>query len=221
MDQCFPNHRSCPRLARLVSPRTPSTSFLPMINTFSSGSIAAAGLNMAKYYQTENDMNGTQPLWSPSTFTWPNYLTIAAASVTFVSSSAVLLAYCWGREAAERFDNRRALISKLILVVQVLVKVVASATAAIVMYKTGSSSNSLTGQTCGAPPAKAPMFPQLNFDTYCLRQVYPLLPYLYRICSITPFPHLHLFGWTLLPRLSRRSISRLECADDRILRMDY
>ena len=138
---------------------------------------------MAKYYQTETVMNGTQPLWSPSTFTWPNYLTIAAAAVTFITSSAVLLAYCWGRDAAERFDNRRALIAKLILVV----KIVGSATAAIVMYKTGSSSNSLTGQTCGAPPAKAPMFPQLNFDTYCLRQVYPLA-YLYRICFITPFP---------------------------------
>lgn len=158
-------------------------------NTSSSGSIATAGLNLAKYYQTENVMNGTQALWAPTTFTWPNYLTIASASITFVSASVVLLAYCWGRDVAERFDNRRAWIAKLLIVVQI----VSAATAAIVMYKTGSSSNSLTGQTCGAPPAKAPMFPQLNFDTYCLRQVchafiifFPTLRILFNFAARAP-----------------------------------
>jgi hypothetical protein len=157
-------------------------------DTSRSGSIATAGLNLAKYYQTENVMNGTQALWSPTTFTWPNYLTIASASITFVSASVVLLAYCWGRDVAERFDNRRAWIAKLLIVVQI----VSAATAAIVMYKTGNSSNSLTGQTCGAPPAKAPQFPQLNFDTYCLRQVCHAL--------IIFFPTLRiLFSFAALP----------------------
>lgn len=176
MDQCPPNRRPRPRPARFVSSPIPSPMspshrlLLPSIKTNlrSSGTIAMMGLNIAKYYQTQHDVNGTQPLWAPTTFTWPNYLTLASASITFVAASVVLLAYCWGREAAERFDQRRALLAKFVIVVQV----VSTGASAIAMYKTRANQNSLSGQTCFAPPAKEPLFPEINFETFCLRQVY-------------------------------------------------
>lgn len=125
------------------------------------------GLNLAKYYQTVNDHNGTESLWSHTTFIWPNYLTLGSAVVTFIAASVVLIAYCWGRDAAERIDNRRALLAKLLLVVQVC----AAGAGAIAMYKTRGNPNSLSGQTCGAPLQKEPLFPQLNFEKFCRCQV--------------------------------------------------
>ena len=126
------------------------------------------GLNLAKYYQTLHDHNGATPLWADTTFTWPNYLTLVAAVITFLAAVVVLISYCVsGKDTAARIDNRRAWLAKLLVVIQVSVM----GAAAIAMYKTRGNGNSLSGQTCGAPAFKPPMFPQLNFDKFCLMQV--------------------------------------------------
>ena len=140
----------------------------------SAGTIAMMLLNLTKYYQTQHDQTGSQPLWSPSTFTWPNFLTLAAATITFVAACVVLFTYCCaGRAAAERMDDRRASLAKVLMVVQVA----AAAAGAVAMFKTRGNPESLSGQTCGAPPQKAPLFPEINFDRFCLMQVRASFPY--------------------------------------------
>ena len=146
----------------LTLPRT-------LLTYISSGTIAMMGLNLAKYYQTLHDHNGNQLLWSDSTFSWPNDLATASAVITFIAAAVVLIAYCWGKEVAARLDNNRALLAKVLLVANICI----NGAAAIAMYKTRGNPNSLSGQTCGAPPQKGPSFPQINFDKFCLMQVYP------------------------------------------------
>jgi hypothetical protein len=126
--------------------------------------------NLAKYYKTKHDTNGTQSLWSAATMLYPNFLTLATALVTFIFGVIILCSYYWGIEVVNRWDDRRATFAKIVVVIQI----VSTAASTIVMWQTRSNPNSLSGQTCGAPPAKEPLFPQINFDTFCLMQVSPL-----------------------------------------------
>lgn len=124
--------------------------------------------NLAKYYKTINDKNGTQNLWSTATMLYPNFLTLTSATITLLFAIIILLAYCWGTQAADRWDNRRATFSKIVTFIHVASTVAST----VVMWDTRSNPNSLSGQTCGAPPEKAPLFPQINFDQFCLMQVF-------------------------------------------------
>jgi len=126
-------------------------------------------LNLSKYYQTLHVKDGSQLLWSSATFTWPNFLSLIASAVTFLGAVVVLIAYCRGRAHAEKVDNHRARVAKFVLVLEIA----AALTSAVVMYKTRGNGNSLSGQTCGAPEWKTPMFPQVDFDRFCLMQVFP------------------------------------------------
>ena len=135
------------------------------------GSITMMSLNLSKYYQTLHVKNGSQLLWSSATFTWPNFLSLIASAVTFLGAVVVLIAYCRGRAHAERVDNHRARVAKIVLVLEIA----AALTSAVAMYKTRGNGNSLSGQTCGAPEWKTPMFPQVDFDRFCLMQVIPRL----------------------------------------------
>ena len=121
-------------------------------------------LNLNNYYQTLHIMNGSQPLWSASTFTWPNSLSLVASTVTFLSALVVLFSYSRGRHYAAKIDQKRSTVGKFVL----LLEIAAALTSAIAMSKTRANVNNLSGQTCGAPDSKLPMFPQINFDKFCL-----------------------------------------------------
>jgi hypothetical protein len=137
----------------------------------SSGSIAMMSINLSKYYQTINVHNGAQVLWSSSTITWPNFLSLVSSAVTWIGAAVVLLSYCRGRSYAEKMDNRR---SNTVSKVAFVLGIAAALTSALAMFKTRNNSNSLSGQTCGAPDWKVPMFPNFNFNKFCLMQViYP------------------------------------------------
>jgi hypothetical protein len=129
--------------------------------------VGMMGDNLAKYYKTQHDTNGTQNLWSAATMLYPNFLTLVTALVTFIFGVTILCAYYWGTDAVNRWDDRRATFAKFVVVVQIASTVAST----VVMWQTRNNPNSLSGQTCGAPPAKEPLFPQINFETFCLMQV--------------------------------------------------
>lgn len=122
--------------------------------------------NLAQFFSTKGTSKGGQHLWAAGTLLWPTILALAVALVTLVLSIIVLVAYRWGAEMANRWDNRRANFSKFVSVVQV----VFSAAGAAGMYQTGSNPKTLWGQTCGVQPRQS-LFPEINFKTYCLMQV--------------------------------------------------
>jgi hypothetical protein len=65
-------------------------------------------------------------------------------------------------------DNRR---SNTVSKVAFVLGIAAALTSAVAMFKTRNNSNSLSGQTCGAPDWKVPIFPNFNFNKFCLMQV--------------------------------------------------
>jgi hypothetical protein len=131
----------------------------------------AAGLAancLRQYFATQNVSNGSQDLWSPSTMLWPTALVLGVAVLSLIFSAIVLMAYCWGgTKAADRWSDKKQYFTTFVFVVKAGVHGVATAG----MFATANNSNSLQGQTCGAPVAKPSLFPQLNFDRFCLQQV--------------------------------------------------
>lgn len=122
---------------------------------------------LQQYFATENVTNLGQRLWSSDTILWPTILALAVSLVSIVLSTIVLFAYFWGTKAADRWDNWRGYFTNTTSAVKIAFHIAV----AVSLFVTGTNPNSLQGQTCGAPPAKEPLFPQLNFGKFCAMQV--------------------------------------------------
>ena len=111
---------------------------------------------------------------------WPTATGLAVSLLAIILSGIVLVAYFWGSEAADRWDDRKSYVNKLIM----LVRVATSSVVTGAFFQTSNNPNSLQGQTCGVnnvEPPKKEIFPTFNFDKFCLMQVY----FLSRISLIT------------------------------------
>jgi len=121
---------------------------------------------------TLHDKNGSINLWDPKSVVWPNILNLSVAVFTVFFELIVLTAYFVGKEkVADRWDTARSIVSVILTVIKIGLLVAAAAS----VYATRNNPRSLSGQTCGTPTtnpdANQSLFPQLNFDKFCLKQV--------------------------------------------------
>lgn len=99
---------------------------------------------------------------------WPTAAALASALFTMILSAMVLFAYCWGTDTADKMDNWKGYFTKFTVVVHAIFYSVVAAS----MFITQNNPNSLNQQTCSpAADAKAPLFPQINLGSFCLKQV--------------------------------------------------
>ena len=128
-----------------------------------------------KYYETINFSAGGQNLWNPpdKTQLWPTYLTLVTSAIISVIEVAVLTAYYWSTDAADRVDDWG---SKLIWLITAL-KIGLEITTGSIMITTGVNSGanglqSLWFQTCTMTPYQIALFHvAINLPQYCTMQV--------------------------------------------------
>src|SRR5271169_3167771 len=89
--------------------------------------------NLAQYFRTQNDTNGTTRLWSLNTQLWPCILVLVVGLISGVLAAIVLTAYFWGAAAADRWDNRRSKFTNTVSTVKIALAAVAAAS----MFVTG------------------------------------------------------------------------------------
>ena len=131
-----------------------------------------AGGCLQQFFATRNEISGSTRLWSITSIFWPTLAAFVAAVLNLVLNTAILLAYFWGTETVEKVDKFKGYFTKFTSVIQTAF----AATVAASLFLTRNNSDSLLQQTCSdAADQKAPMFPQINLDGFCLKQVsFPL-----------------------------------------------
>jgi hypothetical protein len=122
---------------------------------------------LQQFYSTKTASNKGVNLWTPNTQLWQMFLVISVDVISMIIATIILIAYSCGVKAADRWSDRTSNFSIFLSVIK------AGAHVAVFfgIYSTAKNSNSLQGQTCGAPASKSALFPQFKFNRFCSQQV--------------------------------------------------
>lgn len=143
-------------------------------------SLAAAGYTLTEYFVTENTVIEGENLWPPSddVMLWPTILTLIVAVVTLILTTIVLIAYCNGTAAADRWERRRSTFGNIATCFTIF-KMIACAVASSSMYITGQSTapgpQSLWRIACDASQEAQDLFHRIiDLGNYCTLQAYSI-----------------------------------------------
>ena len=129
---------------------------------------AAAGNSLREFYNTKNDTNGTQRLWSPTSMLWPTIFALVTAVIILIFYGIILSAYCCGTAMADRWVKYESSYSNFANVVHTTFTTAVTG----VLFGTSTNPDSLNAQTCSpAADAKQQFFPSVHLGRICNQQV--------------------------------------------------
>jgi hypothetical protein len=135
--------------------------------------------NLVVFYKTANVAAQGVRLWPANVKLWPTYLTLGVASLSAIFAAAVLLAYCWGTKAANRWNTVRFGLTVLTIGFGVVMWALAGGGLNSTSDFNGIGSQSLWSASCDASAQQLQMFDKtVDFRQFCLEQV------LYIICIL-------------------------------------
>ena len=130
--------------------------------------------NLVLFYETANRISQGVRLWPQNAKLWPTYLALGIASLSAILATIVILAYCWGTKAANRWNTARTTITVGTLIFNIVIWGIAAAGLQSTSSFNGIGSQSLWSATCDATDQQHELFGHvINLSRFCLMQVFP------------------------------------------------